>query len=366
MTRFPRPDYRSLTRYTPDRRPVSIDLSDNRNLWGTNPAALEAVRGAASEDLSCYPHLYADDLRRAVAARYDVDPRSVITGCGSDDILDYVFRACAEPGGALNHVVPTFSMVAPWARINGRTPRAIPWSVALDDPESLLEGDPVLVYLCSPNNPTGFKAPYDWIAGVIDAVEQAGDAGPLLLLDEAYADFTDETFIREASTSARLLVARTLSKSYGLAGMRVGFGVARPDVAEEMEKARGPYKVARLSEIAAAAALLDDSGWMEETVVEAGRSRERLARELEERGLRPLPSATNFLFVPVEDGKAVAWSNALRERGVAVRPFPAAEDVGDALRITVGPWPLMETLLDAVDGVLTQGELGPAAARAAG
>lgn len=364
MTRFPRDDYASLRRYAPDRRPVSVDLSDNRNLWGTHPAALEAVRNAVSDDLSCYPHLYADDLRAAVADRYGVDPRSVFTGCGSDDVLDFVFRACGTPGGALNHIAPTFSMVAPWARINGRTPVAIPWSEALHDPAVLLKGDPVLVYLCSPNNPTGFKAPYDWIAGIIAAVEARGDEAPLLLLDEAYADFTDETFIREASTSARLLVVRTLSKSYGLAGMRVGFGVARPDVAEEMEKARGPYKVARLSEIAATAALRDRSGWMEDTIVHAERSRRRLAEALEARGLRPLPSATNFLFVPVEDGSALAWSNALRERSVGVRPFPAAEEVGDALRITVGPWPLMETLLEAVDDLLAAGELRGAGAAA--
>lgn len=357
MTRFPRSDYDSVRRYAPDRRPVSVDLSDNRNLWGANPAALEAVRAAVSDDLSRYPHLYADDLRAAVADRYDVDPQSVFTGCGSDDVLDFVFRACGDPGGTINHVAPTFSMVAPWARINGRTPRAVPWSVALEDPSALLEGDPVLVYLCSPNNPTGFKAPREWIAGVIESVEAMGDDGPLLLLDEAYADFTEDTFIREASTSPRLLVARTLSKSYGLAGMRVGFGVARPDIAEEMEKARGPYKVARLSEVAATAALRDRSGWMEDTVERAARSRERLSDELERRGLRPLPSATNFLFVPVEDGTALAWADALREGGVAVRPFPAAEEVGDALRITVGPWPLMETLLAAVDAALEKGEL---------
>ncbi len=367
MTRFPREDYAVLSRYAPDRRPVAVDLSDNRNLWGASPAAVEAVRNCRPEDLSHYPYLYADSLREAVAARWDVDPAAVMTGCGSDDVIDFVFRAAAMSRAPMTYVTPTFAMVEPWMRLNGHDPRPVPWSVALDDPETLLEGNPALVYVCRPNNPTGSMAPRDWLDGLVEAVEAQGENGPLLFLDEAYADFTGETLLREAAERARLVVARTMSKSYGLAGMRVGFGVARPDVTGEMEKARGPYKVPRLSEMAAAAAIRDESGWLEQTLADARTSRELLTRELETRGLQPLRSHTNFIFVPVEDGTARTWAEAIREGDVAVRPFPACPEVGDALRITVGPWPLMERLLSAVDAALERGVVAvPEARRSAG
>ena len=350
MTRplFPRPDYGSLDLYTPDRRPVAVDLSDNTNLWGTHPAALAVVRAADLHTLARYPHLYADDLRTAAAKRFDVAPEQVATGCGSDDILDSLWRAVAESGGTVSYAAPTFSMVEPLSAMNGRSTRALPWSSALEDPLRLLEGDPALVYVCRPNNPTGTLAPGDWADRLLDAVT---DDGPVVLLDEAYADFAGESMIPRVVHHPRALVVRTLSKAFGLAGLRVGLAFGSEGLIREVEKSRGPYKVSRLAEAAAVAALLDEEGWVEETVAACLDHRERLAAALGARGLTPLPSRTNFLLVPVADGRAVELALALRDRGVAVRPFPDCPDVGDALRVTVGPWPLMERFLGAVDDV---------------
>lgn len=349
---LPRPDYRTLTRYTPDRRPVAVDLSDNTNLWGTSPGALAAVRGAGHDALARYPHLYADDLREAVARHHGVDPEQVATGCGSDDILDSLWRALAEDGGTVAYAAPTFSMVEPLSRMNGRLARAVPWSRALDDPGTLLEGEPVMVYVCRPNNPTGHVAPVEWMESLVDA---AGPDGPVILVDEAYADFSGESWIPRAVTHPRTVVVRTLSKAYGLAGLRVGYGVGHADLVGEVEKSRGPYKVSRLAEAAACAALADDDGWVARTVAECRANRERLVAELRARGAGPLPSATNFVLVPVADGAARDTALALRSKGVAVRPFPACPDVGDAVRITVAPWPLMERFLEAWDSVVAGG-----------
>jgi histidinol-phosphate/aromatic aminotransferase/cobyric acid decarboxylase-like protein len=238
--------------------------------------------------------------------------------------------------------------------MNGREAVEVPWSRALADPSSLLERDPVVVYVCRPNNPTGAQAPREWIAALLDAV---GARGPLVVLDEAYADFAGGTLIREAPEQPRLLVVRTLSKAYGMAGFRVGFAVGSPEVAREVEKSRGPYKVNRIAEKAAVAALDDRSGWVARTTAECMDNRGRLFAELEQRGLAPLPSAANFIFFPVPSGSAGAWNQALRERGVAVRPFPACLEVGDGLRVSVGPWPLMERFLDALDAVLAEGRV---------
>ena len=126
MSPFPRPDYEALRRYDPERAPVRLDLSDNTNLWGTHPGALRRVREATADDLARYPTLYADPLRQAVSDRFGVDPESVTTGAGSDDVLDSAVRASFAPGGRMTYAAPTFSMVEPFALMNGLAATAIP------------------------------------------------------------------------------------------------------------------------------------------------------------------------------------------------------------------------------------------------
>src|SRR6185503_14409387 len=145
---------------------------------------------------------------------------------------------------------------------------------------------------------------------------------PLVVLDEAYADFAPESLIAEAPSIPHLLVTKTLSKAFGLAGFRIGFAVGTPQVAREVEKSRGPYKVSRIAEKAAVAALDDKEGWVKRTIAEAIANRAKLFAALDERGLKPIPSCANFLLFQVPDGSARAWNEALRAQGVAIRPFP--------------------------------------------
>jgi histidinol-phosphate aminotransferase len=241
-------------------------------------------------------------------------------------------------------------MVEYFAKLNGRTTQRLPWSQALAHPEKLLENDPALVYVCRPNNPTGLLAPIDWVHRLLD---MTGPDGPLFLIDEAYAEFAPgESLVKEAATRARLLVARTLSKAFGLAGLRVGIGVASPEVAREMEKARGPYMVTSLAEMAAVKVLRDEEGWVERTVAECIANRERLVEELRTRSLSTLPTAANFVMIQVGEGCALRYAKELRARGIAIRPFPCMEELGDGIRVTVGPWPLMERFLEALDEVV--------------
>ena len=358
MTPFPREDYAALRIYDPGRRPVAVDLSDNTNLWGPNPEALARIRAATPDDVRCYPEVYADTLRAAVAERFGVSPDCVTTGAGSDDILDSAFRAAAGAGDVVAFPAPTFVMAAELALVNGMRPRPVPWREALADPRTLLEGDPAVVYLCRPNNPTGGLAARAWVERLLDL---AGPGGPLVVLDEAYADFAGETLIGWAVERPKLLVARTCSKAYGLAGLRCGFAVARPEVALEVEKSRGPYKVARLTAEAAAVAVRDTDGWCARTVAECLANRERLFGELERRGLRPQESYANFILIAAPSGSAAEDAGALRDQGVGVRPFKDVPELGDALRVTVGPWPLLERFLEATDRRL--GALGEVVAR---
>lgn len=349
MTPFPRETFRRVERYAPDRRPAEVDLSDNTNLWGPHPAALEALHDAEGSTLSRYPSVWADELRAAAARAFSVPSECVATGCGSDDLLDAAFRAAADPGARVAFVEPTFSMIPTFARMNALEPAPVHRD-ALSDPSALLEAEPAVIYLCSPNNPTGEVLERDFVAELLD---RSGEAGPVVLLDEAYADFAEESRIRLAVDSRRLVVLRTLSKAYGLAGLRVGLALGPAGVIEELEKSRGPYKVGRASERAAVAALEDPEGWVSEIVSRVRRNRERLASELRRRGWDVEPSRANFLLLPLGQNRpdASTLAAALRDEGVAVRPFPGLPGLGDAVRVTVGPWELMERFLEALDRV---------------
>jgi len=388
MTPFPRNAYRPLEPYAPDRRPVALDLSDNTNRWGTHPAALALIRDCDPEELLRYPPVYADRLKAAIARRFQVPEEAISTGCGSDDLLDSAFRAACEPGQGVRYLPPTFSMIEIFARMNGLETLPLypeeepgdPGSWSLPDPEQVLAGNPGLIYLCRPNNPTGQVQEARWVEALIKSV---GDEGPVLLLDEAYADFmgipesvddsspsshatpatTQAGLLHRAVDTGRVVVLRTLSKAYGLAGLRVGFAVGAPQVIREIEKSRGPYKVNRLAEAAAVAALEDREGWVVGITEEVRRERNRLDAELRTRGLSPLPSGGNFLCVPLDPSRwrgtdpglesgAGTVTDALRERGIAVRPFPALPGLGDAIRVTIGPRREMDAFLLAVDEMI--------------
>ena len=360
--RFPRVDYLPLEPYDPGRTPVEVDLSDNTNLWGPPPAALDVIRNAPKDAISRYPSVYAPALKEAVARKFGIGPEQVTTGCGSDDLIDSAFRAVALPPGRMTFPDPTFSMIGVFARMNGLDSRPVHWDAATRDPGALLAGNPDLVYVCRPNNPTGLASSGSWVRQLLEAV---GPRGPLVILDEAYADYAQEDFVREAVASERLLVLRTFSKLYGMAGLRVGIGIGPAHLVREVEKSRGPYKVSLLAEAAAVAALEDATGWAGGIVRETVENRERLRAELEGRGFNPLPSQANFLLVPLAPGgnrqseedpgaSAAGISAGLKGRGVAVRPFAGLPEIGDAIRVSVGPWTLLERFLAALDDLLEE------------
>jgi histidinol-phosphate/aromatic aminotransferase/cobyric acid decarboxylase-like protein len=145
-----------------------------------------------------------------------------------------------------------------------------------------------------------------------------------------------------------VLVCRTLSKAYGLAGLRVGYATASAGIVETIEKSRGPFKVNALAQCAAVAALTEDRDWVVARAAEAVENRDRLAAALRALGFSPLPSAANFLLVPTP--KAFDVAERLRADGIGVRPFRNLPQIGDAFRITAGPWPIMERVLGALRG----------------
>lgn len=348
--------YREIKLYDPGREACEVDLSDNTNRFGVSPAAARALAALDADAITRYPSVYAGELKAALAERHGVAPENIVTGCGSDDVIDSAVRAFCEPGDVVAFPDPTFSMVPIFARMNAAMPAAVPLGADFSlDPDALIAAAGTVTYLSRPNNPTGTAFEREAVVALAD-----GAAG-VVLVDEAYADFADDDVARLAASSARLVALRTFSKAYGLAGLRVGYAIGPPHLIAEIEKSRGPYKVTTAAEAAASAALREDSDWVRGIVEEIRANRARLTERLVRLGLRSWPSSANFLLVrsppraeaPGEpDGDAIAFAAALRQRGIGVRAFPGLPHAGDCVRVTVGPWPLLERFLAAASEIL--------------
>lgn len=341
----PRPSYRDLRAYDVDPTPCEITLADNTSPFGAPPAAKRAVAEAVGDRVAQYPSTYSGALREAIAAYVGVAPNEVMVGCGSDEIMSCAFRALGEPGDRVAYMDPTFVMARVFAVVNSLVPVPVALTPGFDaDGEALVAAQAPITYLCTPNNPTGVPVARATVRHVLEA------APGLTFIDEAYAEFAGSNLAREAPAHGRLLVFRTFSKAFGLAGMRVGFAVgARPLIAE-LEKARGPFTVTALSERAALAAVTDDLDWVKDGVRRIVAARERALATLRGAGFAPLPSAANFLLLPV--GDSATAQQALRARGILVRHFVGLPGIGDALRISLTDWPVMGRVLDALLEVL--------------
>jgi histidinol dehydrogenase len=348
-----RSSYRKISLYNPDRSPSPLDLSDNTNLWGVPPAAKRAIESATAQVVARYPSLYAPDLKKALAFYIGVRPDMVVTGCGSDDVLDSALRAFAEPGERIAYPDPTFPAVPIFASMNALEPVPVPLTADYDaDVDRLLATGAYIIYLCSPNNPTGNVLSRSTIERIVD------EAPGVVILDEAYAEFAGCDATDLLTRSDRLLISRTMSKAFGLAGLRIGYAVGAPTLVAEVEKSRGPYKVNALAELAAVTALTDDMPWVRAHVAAAIESRDRLVEALRTLGLAPLSTQANFVFIPLAGAPRIA--KRMRGLGVAVRPFDGLPPIspalhasgGDALRISVGPWPALKTTLEALETAL--------------
>lgn len=350
-----RESVRTLPLYSPELVAGALDLSDSVNLWGAPPAALRAIAEPTRELVSRYPSPRSESLAPSLL-RYlglgNVTGVHAVTGCGSDDVLDAAMRAFGDAGDRVAFSVPTFSMVPLFARLNGLEPIPVPFADNLDlDADRLIAARAKITYLCAPNNPTGTAISRAAVEHV------ASRAAGIVLLDEAYAEFAPESFADLVGRYERLLVVRTFSKAFGMAGLRIGYAAGVASLVSTVERARGPYKVSVLAERAAHAALSDTSGglgWVRKHARLAVEIRDRVASALTVMELEPLPSTANFLFIPT--ASAAPLAARLRERGVLVRQFSGlpreprvlAEADGAALRVGVGSWVMMQRFLDAL------------------
>lgn len=345
MSRFARPEVQRLHAYE-EEAGGGLNLMANTNLFGPNPAIEAAMLRLKGSRFSEYPSLTSVALRQALAQKLGVDAACIVTGNGSNDLIDILCRALLSPGERVAYHWPCFSMIPVFLRLNHGAPASVPlgpdWSF---DPDALVAADGKVTFVVRPNNPTGNAFARRDVERVVE------EARGVVVVDEAYVEFLGgESFVKEVREGRdNLIVLRTFSKAYGMAGLRVGYSVSSPALAEDLSKVRGPFRLDTLAETAAAIALADDR-YLTGVVDGVRAERPVLKRLLEERGFHVWRSDANFLLArPPVDAKRLAA--ALAEQGVFVRDFGAA-DLAECLRITVGPPAATARLKVVLDDVL--------------
>lgn len=324
------------------------------------PVELAAGMASALRDahLERYPDAAATELRALLARELGAAPQQLVFGNGSDELIAMLCSAFAAPRGeqpaTIAYPVPSFVYYRIATINRGLRPLEVPLDERFELDELALiaaieREDPAVLFLALPNNPTGTL----WRMEL--ALELAlRFPRTVIVSDEAYFDYSGRTNLGALVPEVRapnLVVMRTLSK-VGLAGLRVGYLVAAPEVALHLEKVRPPYNLGSLAQAAACSFLSTGKEWLEARVAEVVEQREHLAAELAERGLAVFPSEANLLLVRLTPGRAHRVWRALQERGVLVRDFDRPGPLAGCLRITVGTPADHQILLEALDQVL--------------
>jgi histidinol-phosphate aminotransferase len=288
----------------------------------------EALHDAIGENLRLYPRPMSDELRERAARLYRLQPENVLVGNGSDELLAILMRACVDAGSRVAYPVPTYSLYDTLVQIHGGQPVHVPFPDDFSLPQALVAADARLIIVCNPNSPSGTLIPAESLRPLVER------PGRLVAIDEAYVDFADANCLDLVREHTNVVVLRTLSKSYSLAGLRIGLALGAERLIETLTKVKDSYNVNRLSIVAGAAALRD-LRWMEANVRRIRRTRDALTRQLVEMGFDVPPSQANFVLARRPGEDLGPLYEGLKRRGVLVRHFPTP-DLRDALRITVG------------------------------
>ncbi len=314
------------------------------------------LAGPFDPPLNEYPDSEYAELTEAISAYSGVPSEEIVVGAGADEILDLIAKAFLTDRAAALIPTPTYSMYGVVTSHRGAgvvvVPRRGPAAAFVLYLPALIArlADVAVVWLCAPNNPTGANEPREVLEAVVDAAEGLGDSRPVVVVDEAYHEFTGETVVPLRSRYPKLVVVRTLSKAFALAGIRVGYGISsRPTIAR-LERVRPPGSVSTLSAGLAAAALRRSSD-ARANVARIEAERERLGEALRGVGFRPYPTATNFLLVPIgTHAEAEAAAESLLRAGIVPRTFGPANPLRGHLRLTVRSAPENDRLLEVMSG----------------
>jgi len=349
MSKFVRRNIKKLRPYRPGEQPAVgadvIKLNTNENAYPPSPAVTAAMRKFPVTVLRKYPDPTAETFRKAAARVLKVDPEMILAGNGSDEILNMIIRTFVQPGQTIAYPVPTYSLYPVLAAQHEAEIVEVPFGEDFDLPADLARTDAALVFIANPNAPTG-----TCIAPA--AIERfARETSALVVIDEAYIDFADDNCMPLALRSDNVIVMRSLSKGYSLAGLRFGFAVARADLIGDMLKVKDSYNCDALA-IALATGAIEDQRYHMKTVERIRRHRTWLTGRLETLGFRVLPSGANFVWATRRRPAARRIYLQLKRKGILVRYFDQ-RGLRTGVRITVGRAEENRRLIDALGDIVS-------------
>lgn len=322
-----------MSGYQPGEQPAAnvkvIKLNTNENPYPPSPKALQALGEMEGEWLRRYPDPMAGKFRAAASEVLGVPPDWILVGNGSDDLLTMIMRACAEPSKRVVYPMPTYVLYRTLAEIQDGKIEEIPYDDDYQLPlEQLIAANGAVTFIASPNSPSGTAIPLDLLDKL--AMQLSG----ILIIDEAYVDFADTSALSLVHKYDNVIILRTLSKGYSLAGLRLGFGIANPSLLDGLIKVKDSYNVDAIANYVGAAAFADQ----EYKIANAEKikaSRTKLSKNLEQLGFKVWPSQANFLLAQPSRKPAELLYQNLKNQGILVRYFKQPR-LDDKLRITVG------------------------------
>jgi histidinol-phosphate aminotransferase len=346
---FVRKGLQGFKPYVPGEQPPDgedwVKLNTNESPLPPSPKVLAAIKAAADESLRLYPSPTAAPARRAIAKHFGLDESQVIVGNGADDLIEMCFRAFAGAGDRVAYPTPTYPLLVTLCLVHDAVPSPNPSGEMFTWSTELMDDPAPLKFLVNPNSPTG-----TWHSG--PSVERVLlRSQGVVVLDEAYVDFALDSQLPLLAKHENLLIVRTMSKSYALAGMRIGFALGSPGLIAALDAVKDSYNLDRLA-IAAATAAIEDTEHHRKIVDHVVKERLWLEDQLAELGFEHSPSEANFVFVkPPLGNSAPAVADALRERRILIRHYDL-DPINGWFRITVGTRPQHERLLSALKDIL--------------
>ncbi|MEH2314042.1 MAG: histidinol-phosphate transaminase [Nostoc sp.] len=345
MTNYFRSNVNAMASYIPGEQPQRgtqiIKLNSNENPYPPSPAALAVLQNIDGEWLRRYPEPFGGEFRQAASKVLGVPSDWIIVGNGSDELLSVIIRACAEPGKKVVYPMPTYVLYRTLTEMQAAEIIEIPYSEDYSLPlKELVAVDGSVTFIASPNSPSGH------VVATNDLRKLASQLSGVLVIDEAYVDFTEENALGLVKEYENVIVIRTLSKGYSLAGLRLGFGVANPKLLQGLFKVKDSYNIDAIA-CAIGSAAITDQAYKNACVAKIKTSRTKLATDLKQLGFHLWDSQANFLLAQPREGNAEYLYQKLKERGILIRYFKQP-GLDDKLRITVGTDEQNQALVEAL------------------
>ncbi len=334
--------------YVPGEQPKGgnvVKLNTNENPYPPSPAVIEALQKEINGDLRLYPDPIAGSAKNEIGKLFNISPNSVIVGNGSDDVLTMIIRSFVGPGDKVVIPYPTYSLYETLAELQDGEICNIDFNDDFSLSDNIVVKDARVTFLSNPNSPSGTMIPPEKVLDIAKKIEG------VLVVDEAYADFAETNCVGLIDKCPNVIVLRTLSKSYSLAGLRLGIGMAQEELINGMTKVKDSYNVDRLGIVGLVAALKDQDH-MQDNAEKIKKTRVFLSESLTNWGFHVHPSQSNFIFAKCPGNvNANELFSELKNRQILVRYFNKPK-TDDCLRITIGTDDEIKTLLTNIADIL--------------